>query len=110
MTDKAKDAVNNLKDKIKKPSDDKEEKDPTPTANTFDFGAAVALHIDDNEVKARIGDGTSGADVEAVRDALTERDRVHLVYETRVVLHGAPDALPAGMPARVVFSLEEESP
>jgi HlyD family secretion protein len=40
--------------------------------------------------------------------ALTERDRVHLVYEARVTVPGAE--LPAGMPARVVFDLDGTSP
>lgn len=35
--------------------------------------------------------------------ALTERDRVHLVYETRVRIHDAPETLRAGMPAEVRF-------
>jgi HlyD family secretion protein len=33
--------------------------------------------------------------------ALTERDRVHLVYETRVEIHGAPASLRPGVPAEV---------
>ena len=33
--------------------------------------------------------------------ALTERDRVHLVYETRVELSDAPATLRPGMPAEV---------
>jgi HlyD family secretion protein len=33
--------------------------------------------------------------------ALTERDRVHLVYETRVELEDAPETLRPGMPAQV---------
>jgi hypothetical protein len=33
--------------------------------------------------------------------ALTERDRVHLVYETRVQILGAPDTLRPGVPADV---------
>lgn len=33
--------------------------------------------------------------------ALTERERAHLVYEARVVIHDAPDALRPGMPADV---------
>lgn len=33
--------------------------------------------------------------------ALTERDRVHLVYETRVRILGAPDGLRPGVPAEV---------
>jgi HlyD family secretion protein len=33
--------------------------------------------------------------------ALTERDRVHLVYETRVGIRGAPASLRPGVPAEV---------
>jgi hypothetical protein len=33
--------------------------------------------------------------------ALTERDRVHLVYETRVRIHEAPASLRPGVPAEV---------
>jgi HlyD family secretion protein len=33
--------------------------------------------------------------------ALTERDRVHLVFETRVRLHDAPASLRPGVPAQV---------
>ena len=33
--------------------------------------------------------------------ALTERDRVHLVYETRVRLQDAPPGLRPGLPAEV---------
>ena len=40
--------------------------------------------------------------------ALTERERVSLVYETRVEIHGAPAGLRPGIPARVV--LETGSP
>jgi HlyD family secretion protein len=36
--------------------------------------------------------------------ALTERDRVHLVYEARVTVLDAPDNLPAGLPARVFLT------
>lgn len=39
--------------------------------------------------------------------ALTERDRVHLVYEARVGLHGAPAALRPGMPAQVRIATED---
>ena len=35
--------------------------------------------------------------------ALTERDRVHLVYETRVRLDGAPAELRPGVPAEVTL-------
>jgi len=35
--------------------------------------------------------------------ALTERERVSLVYETRVEIHGAPSQLRPGIPARVVL-------
>jgi HlyD family secretion protein len=42
--------------------------------------------------------------------ALTERDRVHLVYEARVTLHSAPADLPAGMPARVIVDVGEAAP
>ena len=35
--------------------------------------------------------------------ALTERDRVHLVYETRIRIHDAPATLRPGMPAQVTF-------
>ena len=35
--------------------------------------------------------------------ALTERDREHLVYETRVLLDGAPAPLRPGIPAEVVL-------
>jgi len=35
--------------------------------------------------------------------ALTERERVSLVYETRVEIHGAPSRLRPGIPARVVL-------
>jgi HlyD family secretion protein len=42
--------------------------------------------------------------------ALTERDRVHLVYEARVTLHDAPADLPAGLPARVVLEVGEAAP
>ncbi|HKJ23355.1 MAG TPA: efflux RND transporter periplasmic adaptor subunit [Myxococcota bacterium] len=43
--------------------------------------------------------------------ALTERDRVHLVYEARVTLLGPAAAdLPAGMPARVVIDLPDPGP
>jgi len=42
--------------------------------------------------------------------ALTERDRVHLVYEARVTSLDAPADLPAGMPAQVVLDLAEAGP
>jgi len=42
--------------------------------------------------------------------ALTERDRVHLVYEARVTLLDAPDSLPAGLPARVWFVADDVAP
>ena len=42
--------------------------------------------------------------------ALTERDRVHLVYEARVTLHDAPVDLPAGLPAQVSLEIEEDTP
>lgn len=41
--------------------------------------------------------------------ALTERDRVHLVYEARVTVLDAPADLPAGMPAHVLLDLPEPS-
>jgi HlyD family secretion protein len=37
--------------------------------------------------------------------ALTERERVHLVYETRIVLDGAPADLRPGMPAEVAIDV-----
>ena len=41
--------------------------------------------------------------------ALTERDRVHLVYETRVGIDGAPADLRPGVPAEVtLFAAQEE--
>ena len=42
--------------------------------------------------------------------ALTERDRVHLVYEARVTVHDAPVDLPTGLPARVLLEVEESAP
>ena len=39
--------------------------------------------------------------------ALTERDRVHLVYETRVRIHDAPASLRPGVPAEVKLLVEE---
>jgi HlyD family secretion protein len=41
--------------------------------------------------------------------ALTERDRVHLVYEARVVLPDAPPDLRPGLPAEVRITLERAS-
>jgi HlyD family secretion protein len=38
--------------------------------------------------------------------ALTEHDRVHLVYETRVRLHDAPAGLRPGLPAEVEFGAQ----
>jgi HlyD family secretion protein len=38
--------------------------------------------------------------------ALTERDRVHLVYETRVEIEDAPAGLRPGAPADVRIALE----
>ena len=40
--------------------------------------------------------------------ALTERDRVHLVYETRVVIEDAPTELRPGLPAEVTLLPDEE--
>ncbi len=39
--------------------------------------------------------------------ALTERERMHLVYETRIRLDDAPDSLRAGLPATVTFPSSE---
>ncbi len=38
--------------------------------------------------------------------ALTERDRVHLVYEARIVIHDAPLGLRPGLPADVLLDLD----
>ena len=40
--------------------------------------------------------------------ALTERDRVHLVYETRVGISAAPDSLRPGVPAEVTLLLDSD--
>ena len=42
--------------------------------------------------------------------ALTERDRVHLVYETRVRIEDAPASLRPGVPAQVRLLPDEPSP
>jgi len=42
--------------------------------------------------------------------ALTERERVSLVYETRVEIHGAPAELRPGIPARVVLEAPDPGP
>jgi HlyD family secretion protein len=41
--------------------------------------------------------------------ALTERDRVHLVYETRIALDDAPPGLRPGVPAQVRLALDARS-
>jgi HlyD family secretion protein len=103
-------------------------------------GAALAVILADGEpwvrvwipepARARVGVGTparveldgvgavlrgSVSDVSREAEftphyALTERDRVHLVYEARVAIHDAPPGLPAGLPARVVLEAEEAAP
>lgn len=42
--------------------------------------------------------------------ALTERERAHLVYETRVAVENAPASLRAGIPAQVSFRLDGPPP
>lgn len=42
--------------------------------------------------------------------ALTERDRVHLVYESRILIHDAPASLRPGAPAEVRLELPVSAP
>jgi HlyD family secretion protein len=61
-----------------------------------------------------IGEALRGSVLDVSREpeftphyALTERDRVHLVYETRVRIHDAPASLRPGVPAEVTLLPEE---
>jgi HlyD family secretion protein len=74
-------------------------------------GTAARIHIDGVDA------GFAGRVVDVAREpeftphfALTERDRVHLVYETRVAIDGAPAELRPGIPAEVTLLPAAEGP
>jgi HlyD family secretion protein len=69
-------------------------------------GTAATVHVDG------IGGRLEGRVLDVAREAaytphyaLTERERVHLVYESRVALPGAPPDLRPGVPAEVQIAL-----
>lgn len=75
---------------------------------TLDSRAQIEIEGFDHALSGRV--------VEIAREseftphyALTEEESAHLVYETRIVLDDAPEALRPGLPARVILPLPEQS-
>ena len=83
---------------------------PEERASAMRLGLAAQVRIDG------IATPLVGRVIDVAREpaftphfALTERDRVHLVYEARVVLTDAPPELRPGLPAEVRIALERVS-
>jgi HlyD family secretion protein len=70
-------------------------------------GSAAAIEIEgyEQQLKGNIGEVSREAEF-TPHYALTERERAHLVYETRVVIEDAPADLRPGLPARVRLRLD----
>lgn len=74
-------------------------------------GTAAEIHIDGlgNPLKGRVLDVSREPEF-TPHFALTERDRAHLVYETRVTILDAPDSLRPGVPADVRLLVDGAAP
>lgn len=73
-----------------------------------DIGTPAEIHIDGyaETLEGRVID-ISSESAFTPHYALTERDRVHLVFETRVEILGAPETLRPGIPAEVRIQAPE---